>query len=257
MYLVGHIYTAVYGQRQCSNFAATLQQLCRAFVPVKRIDAGHIQIGQPLVLNQQKQESLTCFIRFYLTVEDLISMAEGFFLRDQEKIRAARLLEEKRRQREREWALEEKRKREEELRRRREALQREREEAYRRVQEEEREKQEKERAAIEALLDQQETVATDAEGRRWVRCEICGRAATDDAFSTYGGRGRANLGICRDCRDKIPPEKMRRPDISPGKRMAGDGTCPLCGRPLVKRKGRFGIFYGCSGYPACRFTKKA
>ena len=68
MYLVGHIYTAVYGQRQCSNFAATLQQLCRAFVPVKRIDAGHIQIGQPLVLNQQKQESLTCFIRFYLTV---------------------------------------------------------------------------------------------------------------------------------------------------------------------------------------------
>ena len=190
-------------------------------------------------------------------VENLISMAEGLFLRDQEKIRAARLLEEKRRQRERERALEEKRKREEELRRRREALQREREEAYRRVQEEEREKQEKERAAIEALLDQQEAVATDAEGRRWVRCEICGRAATDDAFSTYGGRGRANLGICRDCRDKIPPEKMRRPDISPGKRMAGDGTCPLCGRPLVKRNGRFGIFYGCSGYPACRFTKKA
>ena len=194
-------------------------------------------------------------------VEDMISMAEGLFLRDQEKIRAARLLEEKRRQRERERALEEKRKREEELRRRREALQREREEAYRRVQEEERERQEKERAAIEALLDQQETVATDAEGRRWVRCEICGRAATDDAFSTYGGRGRANLGICRDCRDqipdKIPPEKMRRPDISPGKRMAGDGTCPLCGRALVKRNGRFGIFYGCSGYPACRFTKKA
>lgn len=45
-----------------------MQQLCRAFVPVKRIDARHIQIGQPLVLKQQKQESLTCFIRFYLTV---------------------------------------------------------------------------------------------------------------------------------------------------------------------------------------------
>jgi hypothetical protein len=51
---VGHIYTAVYGQRQCSNFAATLQQLCRAFVPVKRIDARHIQIGQPLILATKK-----------------------------------------------------------------------------------------------------------------------------------------------------------------------------------------------------------
>ena len=51
-----------------------MQQLCRAlqlsraFVPAKRIAARRIQIGQPLVLKQQKQESLTCFIRFYLTV---------------------------------------------------------------------------------------------------------------------------------------------------------------------------------------------
>ena len=45
-----------------------MHQLCRAFIPAKRIAAGLIQIGQPLVLKQQKQESLTCFIRFYLTV---------------------------------------------------------------------------------------------------------------------------------------------------------------------------------------------
>ena len=57
--------------------AATLQEHCifpenlflrREFVPAKRIAARRIQIGQPLVLKQQKQESLTCFIRFYLTV---------------------------------------------------------------------------------------------------------------------------------------------------------------------------------------------
>ena len=46
-----------------------MHQLCREFVPAKRIAAGLIQIGQPLVLKQQKQESLTCFIRFYLTVD--------------------------------------------------------------------------------------------------------------------------------------------------------------------------------------------
>lgn len=204
-------------------------------------------------------------LAFGCPVEDMVSMAEGVFRQDQERIRTMRLLEEMREKEERERVLEERRKREEEIRRRREALQREREEAARRVQEEEKERQEKERADMEALLDQQERVVTDALGRRWVRCEICGKAATDDAFFTYGGRGRINLGICRECKDKVPdkvpskasPEKMRRPDISPGKRMAGDGTCPLCGRPLVKRNGRFGIFYGCSGYPACRFTKKA
>ena len=45
-----------------------MHQLCREYVLAKRIAAGLIQIGQPLVLKQQKQESLTCFIRFYFTV---------------------------------------------------------------------------------------------------------------------------------------------------------------------------------------------
>ncbi|MBR7046250.1 MAG: topoisomerase DNA-binding C4 zinc finger domain-containing protein [Lachnospiraceae bacterium] len=188
-------------------------------------------------------------------------MAEGIFRQEQERIRVMRFLEEMREKEERERALEERRKREEEIRRRREALQREKEETARRVQEEEKERQEKERADMEALLGQQETVATDALGRRWIRCELCGKAATDDAFFTYGGRGRINLGICRECKDKVParvpPEKMRRPGASPGSRTAGESSCPLCGRQLVKRNGRFGIFYGCSGYPACRFTKRA
>ncbi len=32
--------------------------------------------------------------------------------------------------------------------------------------------------------------------------------------------------------------------------------CPMCGELLIKRVGRFGVFYGCSSYPKCRFTKK-
>lgn len=31
--------------------------------------------------------------------------------------------------------------------------------------------------------------------------------------------------------------------------------CPLCGKKLVLRNGSRGKFYGCSGFPACRFTK--
>ena len=32
--------------------------------------------------------------------------------------------------------------------------------------------------------------------------------------------------------------------------------CPECGGTLVKRKGKYGSFYGCSNYPKCKFTTK-
>lgn len=31
--------------------------------------------------------------------------------------------------------------------------------------------------------------------------------------------------------------------------------CPKCGQFLKKRNGRYGEFWGCSGYPACRYTE--
>lgn len=34
------------------------------------------------------------------------------------------------------------------------------------------------------------------------------------------------------------------------------GLCPYCGGKLVKRKGKFGKFYGCSNFPSCRFMKR-
>ncbi|HEY8745644.1 MAG TPA: topoisomerase DNA-binding C4 zinc finger domain-containing protein, partial [Chloroflexota bacterium] len=34
-------------------------------------------------------------------------------------------------------------------------------------------------------------------------------------------------------------------------------NCPDCGKPLVERRSRFGTFVGCSGYPECRFIKRA
>jgi len=32
-------------------------------------------------------------------------------------------------------------------------------------------------------------------------------------------------------------------------------SCPRCGRPLVKRRGRYGEFIACSGYPECSYTR--
>lgn len=34
-----------------------------------------------------------------------------------------------------------------------------------------------------------------------------------------------------------------------------DDICPKCGNKLIERKGKYGVFIGCSGYPKCRFTK--
>lgn len=31
--------------------------------------------------------------------------------------------------------------------------------------------------------------------------------------------------------------------------------CPFCGNELVLRKGKYGVFWGCSTYPKCRFTR--
>jgi DNA topoisomerase-1 len=35
-----------------------------------------------------------------------------------------------------------------------------------------------------------------------------------------------------------------------------DEYCENCGRPMVLKKGRFGQFYACSGYPDCKTTKQ-
>ena len=40
------------------------------------------------------------------------------------------------------------------------------------------------------------------------------------------------------------------------KSMIDNGICPQCGGNLVKRKGRYGEFIGCSNYPNCKFTTK-
>ena len=32
-------------------------------------------------------------------------------------------------------------------------------------------------------------------------------------------------------------------------------ACPRCGKPLVKRRGRYGEFIACSGYPECSYTR--
>ncbi|WHY00283.1 topoisomerase DNA-binding C4 zinc finger domain-containing protein [Neobacillus sp. DY30] len=34
-----------------------------------------------------------------------------------------------------------------------------------------------------------------------------------------------------------------------------DLTCVKCGSPMVLKTGKRGVFYGCSGFPKCRYTR--
>jgi DNA topoisomerase-1 len=37
---------------------------------------------------------------------------------------------------------------------------------------------------------------------------------------------------------------------------ATDEVCELCGKPMAVKRGRYGQFLGCTGYPDCRNIKK-
>lgn len=52
-------------------------------------------------------------------------------------------------------------------------------------------------------------------------------------------------------------EKQQEKRKAEGMGAEGELSCPLCGGTLCLRKGRYGKFYGCGNFPACRYTQKA
>ena len=55
---------------------------------------------------------------------------------------------------------------------------------------------------------------------------------------------------------KVDPEQ-RREHKERVKKYNEGYVCPKCGKALVLRKGQYGRFIGCSGFPGCRFTRPA
>jgi len=51
-----------------------------------------------------------------------------------------------------------------------------------------------------------------------------------------------------DIDDDQPKQQIPEGELPP---------CPKCNKPLRERKGPSGIFYGCSGYPECKFTLRS
>ena len=55
-----------------------------------------------------------------------------------------------------------------------------------------------------------------------------------------------------------PRRSGRRRVQRPAATLAEPSTtaCPQCGKPLVERTSQYGAFFGCSGYPTCRYIKR-
>ena len=62
-----------------------------------------------------------------------------------------------------------------------------------------------------------------------------------------GGAHRA-LNDCimnQKCFEELAKEQRKNPPK----------ICPACGKEMKKRNGRYGAFWGCTGFPECRHTE--
>ncbi len=71
-------------------------------------------------------------------------------------------------------------------------------------------------------------------------------------FMWLGERSRRRVQPTEDLLTVTPPVVAPTPPRRVG---PPPQTCPQCSRILRRRSGRFGAFWGCSGYPKCTFTQ--
>lgn len=79
-------------------------------------------------------------------------------------------------------------------------------------------------------------------------------ALADHYNVSYEGAHRA----LADCRITLEVYRCLLKEMEEAiKTISVADACPWCGNELIKRNGKHGEFWGCSGYPICRFTKDA
>jgi len=85
-------------------------------------------------------------------------------------------------------------------------------------------------------------------------CEKCGSPMVKK-FGRYGEfLACTNYPECKTTRDIAKPhEEVTEEKTEEG---TAEETCENCGRAMALKRGRFGMFYACTGYPDCKTTRK-
>ncbi len=91
-------------------------------------------------------------------------------------------------------------------------------------------------------------------------CENCGSPMVIK-FGRFGQfMSCSNYPECRTTREVSKPQTSAASEsavASSAENAEGEEeTCDLCGRPMALKRGRFGQFLGCTGYPECRNIRK-
>ena len=79
-----------------------------------------------------------------------------------------------------------------------------------------------------------------------------------DLADYYGISTRGAHRALEDCRMNQRVFELLGKEMNTEKKKTLDSnvkTCPLCNLPLKKRNGRYGEFWGCTGFPNCRYTE--
>jgi DNA topoisomerase-1 len=94
------------------------------------------------------------------------------------------------------------------------------------------------------------------------KCDSCG-AQMVIKFGRFGQfLACSNYPECRTTRELTKPQSAEGVDGAAAKTGEGAGgadveeECELCGKPMALKRGRFGQFLGCTGYPECRNIRK-
>jgi DNA topoisomerase-1 len=86
------------------------------------------------------------------------------------------------------------------------------------------------------------------------KCPQCGKPLIERTGKYGKFIGCSGYPECKYIRKEVTSPNPQVP--GPESPEAAPGTCPDCGKPLVEKTGRFGKFFGCSGYPECKYIRR-
>lgn len=99
----------------------------------------------------------------------------------------------------------------------------------------------------EGKIRHMETQTTD------IKCDKCGKPmiVKEGRF----GQFLACSGY-PECKNTMNATRNENGELVPAAAPVTDAVCELCGKPMAVKRGRYGQFLGCTGYPECKNIKK-
>lgn len=85
-----------------------------------------------------------------------------------------------------------------------------------------------------------------------IDCPTCGKKMVRKWGKNGGYLACSGYPDCKTSMNYIEDENGIHPDLP---KTVIDELCEICGKPMVIKKGRFGTFLACTGYPGCKTTR--